>query len=731
MIPNRPTFKITIAIYAAVLALLLFLSLFVFIGYHQRKAALSDAKALALEVARRTSVETEHYFSRAYSLVVDYSQKAEVFRREKVSREAFAEMIKRTLEIDPHMLCLWTTWEPNAYDGRDVFYANKGFHDSTGLFEASFFKVNGNIIQEKVSSDEYDEPYYSDPKRFKRVIFVEPYLYEYRGYSSKFYETSIVAPIIIKEKFYGIVGVDIELTALQHRFDTTSITKSSKLALISNRGELVTHTDSAFVRKNINDFLGADDSMGRQAMRVGREYAYETYSQFSQKVVYRILRPIRVGVIGTNWTMMVEVPLEDVNQRARVLSMISLAILIIGLALMIYLMLNIIERKRYEKMLLGAIAKAEENEKLKSAFLFNISHEIRTPLNGIVGFSALMSEENTTLSERRKFTQIIQSSCYQLTSIVDSVLDISSIETHQCFVRITEVKLHELLDSLKALYLSAAYEKGVELKFSSIPEVTVKTDHYKLRQILAALVSNAVKFTESGYVSVEMEYNQKAELLVFKVTDTGIGIKPENLSMIFERFVQEEHSLNRLYGGAGLGLSIAKAFVEMLGGQIWVSSIPNQGSCFNFSIPVGSKSAEEFKEVDKNLVKGKMQETLKATTILIAEDDAVNYELIFELLKPLGVNTLYAANGKEAVELCQTHPEISLVLMDVKMPVMDGFEATRKIKLRNRHLPVVAVTAFANSIDGSNRVLFDSVMAKPYVRKELIDTIYHYTRKLS
>jgi PAS domain S-box-containing protein len=371
------------------------------------------------------------------------------------------------------------------------------------------------------------------------------------------------------------------------------------------------------------------------------------------------------------------------------------------------------------KELENAKLKAEESDKLKSAFLANMSHEIRTPMNGIIGFSKLMGKPNLSEDRKKQYAEIINDMCRQLLHLVDDIIDISKIETGQLKIQKTEFNLNDLLFRLFSVYKSSINESNLKLFLKkALPdeEAVIFTDHTKLRQILDNLLSNAIKFTHEGHV--KFGYDILKDEIRFYIEDTGIGISPEVQDAIFERFWQVHRGSSKSYGGTGLGLSISKAYVEKLGGRIWVTSEPGEGSVFYFTIPNFNKKQKK----DTDSVNQKKKTERRIPKVLIVEDEDVNYLFIEEVLIDLKIGLLHARNGTEAVELCREHPDIDLILMDIKLPDINGYEAYRQIREFRPHLPAVAQTAYALAGD-REKVLnagFADYIAKPIDDIELI-----------
>lgn len=385
---------------------------------------------------------------------------------------------------------------------------------------------------------------------------------------------------------------------------------------------------------------------------------------------------------------------------------------------------DITERKKLTHELILAKEKAEESDRLKSAFLANISHEIRTPMNGILGFSELLKNPELLPEAKDRYIQIIEQSGNRMLSIITDIVDISKIESGQMNLEMQTANINQVLSEVAVLFIPEAQAKGLRLSFTTaLPNEKsfIQTDRQKLVQVLTNLIKNSLKFTKTG--TINFGYELVDGHLEFYVKDTGVGIPEHQTEIIFDQFRQGSFALTRAYEGAGLGLSISKAFVEMLGGKIWVESEVGHGSVFYFSIPYNNSNSKSVASAS-----GKNKNETSASpsiTILIAEDDANSLMFLKTLLELEKLTILVASNGKEAVESVKNHPEIMLVLIDMKMPVMNGFEATQQIKLLRPDLPVIAQTAYAFAKDQEEALQAgcDEYISKPIKRPVLMEKI--------
>ena len=386
---------------------------------------------------------------------------------------------------------------------------------------------------------------------------------------------------------------------------------------------------------------------------------------------------------------------------------------------------DITKRKLAESELITAKEKAEESDRLKTSFLHNISHEVRTPMNAIVGYSGLLNEPDLTLENQRSYINVITQSSDQLLAIVSDIVEISNIEVGMLKANINEVNLNSQLDILFQQFNLKAVEKGIEFRLAtSLTGIAanIQTDSAKLIQVISNLLSNAFKFTERGHI--EFGYKLKNEEIEFFVSDTGIGIPEDQVTKVFGRFYQVENSASRQYEGTGLGLSISKAYVEFLGGKIWLTSQPGKGTSSYFTIPYNPPIHQNNSEM--NIMGNNTVISDRKKSVLIAEDDDNNFFLMKELLSGLNVEVIRASNGIEAVDVFNSGKQIDLILMDIKMPFMDGYEATRQILKKSPGMKIIAQTAYADDEAKALKSGCMGFISKPFVKKRFVSLVKEY-----
>jgi len=414
-----------------------------------------------------------------------------------------------------------------------------------------------------------------------------------------------------------------------------------------------------------------------------------------------------------------------------VLSMITLAPL---MSLLNGLMFNVKKEQRYlrilrqeQEHLVKARLKAEESDTLKTAFLSNMSHEIRTPMNAILGFSNLLTQNAISDEDKKEFTDLIRVNANSLMSLVEDIIDISKMESGQFDIRNAPCYFHQILKEVYDIYNEELHRRGIfavklYLKKGLTDDgVQILTDGVRLKKILMNLVGNAIKFTDKGYV--EFGYTMESEHhLRFYIKDTGIGLPEGAEEQIFSRFYKCPQNEEKLYGGIGIGLTIARHLVNHMGGEIWVEPRAAVGTTFCFTLPFQRAvvmANQKIKPRPSGMV------NWEGRTFLVVEDEEDNYRYLEVALSLFNASLIWARDGKEAVEAMCKDNQIDIVLMDIKMPVMDGYTATKEIRKFNTRVPIIAQTAYA--LQGERELAFQAgctgYIAKPVNYNDLIDII--------
>jgi signal transduction histidine kinase/ActR/RegA family two-component response regulator len=427
-----------------------------------------------------------------------------------------------------------------------------------------------------------------------------------------------------------------------------------------------------------------------------------------------------IGLKGTHrWMQIHAVPMK--NADGKIISLLGIT-------------RDISENKKIETDLIQAKELAEGSVKAKELFQANMSHEIRTPMNAIIGMSEILQENNLSL-DQKECVNVIKLSADNLLSIINNILDFSKLEVGQVLFENLPFKLEEILKGIVQTLHFTNEKESTTLSYTisdTIP-LTIIGDSVRLRQILLNLVSNSIKFTEIGNINIDIQLESQQNdiyFLIFKVTDTGIGIPSDKQSSIFESFVQVSSETTRKYGGTGLGLAITKQLVELQGGTISVSSIPNQGSCFFFTLGFRKAETESIplKTENNNISYSKA----KGLKILLVEDNLVNQLLARKILIKWNCTVDIADNGKIAIDKL-SNANYDVILMDIQMPEMDGCEATKYIR-KNMSLPasvtpIIAITA--NALVGEEEkyiaIGMNDYISKPFSQKILYEKIIRWT----
>jgi PAS domain S-box-containing protein len=389
--------------------------------------------------------------------------------------------------------------------------------------------------------------------------------------------------------------------------------------------------------------------------------------------------------------------------------------------------IDLVERNAELSALMNELSiakeKAEKSDKLKTAFLANMSHEIRTPMNGIIGVADLLVEPHINIDERNQFVAIMHSSCSRLLNTINDILDAAKIESHQIEIVDIEFSLNSLIDHLRQIYTPQFEKKHLLFVIDISPTVDLNYlylgDYNKIIQILTNLLNNSLKFTEKGHVILHCKFDNS--MCQFEVEDTGVGISDEFKNIVFSNFSQEDVSMNRGYEGSGLGLVIAKGLTHTLNGSLEFTSTKNAGSKFILAIPLKRSLNSELFHQNFKFTSESFE-----LTILVAEDDDVSFYLVEKILiREFNAKIIRANNGEEALDMFVANRNIDLILMDIKMPLVDGFECVKRIRIVNQEIPIIAVTAYAFNSDMQRAIEVgcNDYISKPYNWNLLVEKI--------
>lgn len=388
-----------------------------------------------------------------------------------------------------------------------------------------------------------------------------------------------------------------------------------------------------------------------------------------------------------------------------------------------------LERLKAEENLKHAVEQAQESDRLKSAFLANMSHEIRTPMNGILGFTNLLKESQLTGNEKDEYIRIIEKSGNRMLNTINDIVDISKIEAGQVEVVKSKVSVNKLLEEHYNFFQREAKSKGLEISYKTCfpdNDSHIITDLHKLEGILTNLIKNAIKYTEAGNITFgcSLRTLKEKDFVEFYVKDTGIGIPEDRVNAIFNRFEQADIEDSRVFQGSGLGLAISKSYVEMLGGEVSVKSKEKEGSIFTFSIPYVNQDTDDQDtdySAEKQSENKNMQTSVKNASVIIAEDDKDSQLFLRTVLTDLFDHIICTTTGEETIEALKKNPSADIILMDIKMPGMNGYDATSEIRKFNQNIKIIAQTAYGLSCDDQIAIDAgcDDYIPKP-IKKELL-----------
>ena len=522
----------------------------------------------------------------------------------------------------------------------------------------------------------------------------------------------------------------------------------TKVSLSDTAVTTLSSVCSNIFRKNQSDGKSLDlrVTLNKVERTLDLEFICENFNEVEKLIPNYVKTFHKTQILDNSFKLQVKVDRrKDLNPRAFVLELKAIINQIsVEEQLASDLDVSYEKLKLKSKELAKAKKIAESANYAKSQFLANMSHEIRTPLGAILGFGELLKNSDLKKSERENYTEIINSNGRQLSLLIEDILDLSKIESGHLSIDESEISLKDLLVDLKNTFSIKANDNQLSFEIEFIDPISkmIVSDRLRLNQVLINIVGNAVKFTDEGQVKISIGLQKQADtpngkVLYFEVSDTGIGIPEESQKRLFKPFSQADGSTTRRFGGTGLGLVLSRELAKALGGGLELKeSVANKGSTFTFTLaynPVGDVMIRDLTS-DKNLTdRGEDEEILKrdlkGLEVLVVDDTVENLRLVTLFLNQYGVEVDTASNGKQAIERT-LNKKYDLVFMDIQMPIMDGYDATRKIRKSDTDIPIVALTAnaFKEERDKSLAVGCNGHLTKPVNQKKLVSALAHFSR---
>jgi PAS domain S-box-containing protein len=401
---KQPYVKLKVAYLVTVITVLAFLSLFFIIGIETRNTSYQDSKLLAIEVSRKAAFETQVYLSSALMTARSIEQRVLLLREFGGDRSRFIEILKNSLHRNQIFMGAWTMWEPNAFDGKDKLFVNDTIYDSNGTMSVCFFKYKEQTFYERNEPEDFFENFYTIPRQTKKEIILDPYYYQYHNHPYTFYQTSAVVPLIENDTFLGVIGIDIELESISAKFKKVNLYKTGYLSLITNSGIIISHADTSYINKQITDILNHNDTVTYASIKKGLELAIETRSEFTNKKVFRFFYPIKVGSGIGPWSMMVEIPINEVTFRSRQLVYLAFGTLFLGVSLIVFLVLTILDRRKYEETIYNQIRQLKESNSLLAESEEKYKTLVETSQDGI----SLMDIQGNMLFVNNRKAQMVK-----------------------------------------------------------------------------------------------------------------------------------------------------------------------------------------------------------------------------------------------------------------------------------------------------------------------------------
>jgi len=519
----------------------------------------------------------------------------------------------------------------------------------------------------------------------------------------------------------GIVGIDVRVAEIGKDIIEIALDRDGYGILFDNNLNIIAHNNKDFIGVNLRDPM-IPLSVHADAIEAGIDVFDEPFANWQGTKVVAIVRELPNG-----WYLALLTPSNPYYQS---ITRMMYILCVFGLALAAFLIMILInlDNKR---------SRADKESKQKSVFLANMSHEIRTPMNAIIGMTTIGKTANDLKRKDHCFAKIEEASNHLL-GVINDILDISRIEANKVELSVAEFDLRQMVKRVTSI-MNCRFEENNQSFITdiddSIPD-TLMGDDLRLAQVLTNLLGNATKFTpKRGEIKLtvrQIESDDEQCTIEVAVSDTGIGISAQQQQHLFQSFKQAESGTARKYGGTGLGLAISKGIIELMGGEVWIESEIGRGATFAFKVCLEKIPEDAVKAADEEET-GKNIGILSGKRVLLAEDTEINYEILTALLEPTHMNIDWAENGEEAVrKFTESHGEYDIVLMDIQMPMMDGYEATRRIRASDvpgaKAIPIIAMTAnvFREDIERCLESGMNDHLGKPVDYNAVITKLHDY-----
>jgi signal transduction histidine kinase/ActR/RegA family two-component response regulator len=746
--------------------------------------AKKDAFSLAEETAERYKNEIKAELQGARVTAETLATVLETLKdHDLTDRQMMNDILRNALAQKEYITAFCIAYDPDALDGKDLQYRGRKEYDDTGRFAPYWNKLGGIIDVEPLYDIDISD-WYIVPRETKHEYITDPYPYQVQGHPVML--TSLIFPIMHKGEFIGIISSDIVLDTLQEMVSRVNPRGQGGYAeIFSNSGIVVAHPSKEYLGKDLTEVLTTAPELAgsstsstaaeiKEAVKNGETYILEG------KDFYTVYMPIQFSDVTRPWSVAVSIPMSKVLENANgifnyVIGVSFIAICVI--AFILYLIAQSLTRpilvlantaktlgegnfdaeiplipsndeigvlsKAFKNMtenLIAAKDLAEQSSRAKSDFLSNMSHEMRTPMNAIIGMTSIGKSAPGIERKNYAFTKIEDASTHLL-GVINDILDMSTIEANKLELSKTDYDFEKMLRKAVNVINFRVDEKNQNFYLAvdkNIPERLVGDDRH-LAQVITNLLSNAVKFTpENGSIRLDVRLAGEENGLCtiqFEVADSGIGISAEQQTRLFHSFQQVDSSTSRNFGGAGLGLTISKRIVELMGGHIRIESELGKGAAFIFTIQAERGKTDCINECPGagNKTEPDKKDVFPGRYILLAEDVEINREIVLALLEGTELKIDCAENGREALRLFSETPEkYHIVFMDVQMPEMDGLEAVRRIRALEvpaaKTIPIIAMTAnvFREDIENCLAAGMNDHLGKPLDMATMFEKLRAY-----